>query len=173
MDRNEIQTGDILLVHGRWALARAIQFVTRSKWNHAGIFCWVWDELFVVEAEKEGLQFTKWSDPKYANGKPLDRKLKIRKPVTAFPDHKALSVFMAKFIGKTRYDFASLIYHVHMARKGEWKGKTGVKASNRFTCSEWVAFVYNVYRDFFPEWWKAAPREINDMHQGQFIDIDL
>jgi hypothetical protein len=52
MDTDQIKTGDILLVSGKWLLARMIQKVTRSKWNHAGVMVWLWGELFVAEAEK-------------------------------------------------------------------------------------------------------------------------
>jgi hypothetical protein len=169
MNPRKIRTGDILMVSGNWFLARAIQFVTKSKWNHAGIFVWLEGELFVVEAEKEGLQLARWDGEKYQSGQATDRELVIMSPRRGLL-HYSTAQFMMPYVGSRGYDFGSLLwYQVIYNLTGKWKGKKDMMAAKRFYCSEWVAYVYNHFLGLYPDWWQISPRELFENHLDEFV----
>jgi hypothetical protein len=174
MDTDQIKTGDILLVSGKWLLARMIQKVTRSKWNHAGVMVWLWGELFVAEAEKEGLQLTRWDGSKYCNGYPQDRELMIMRCKVALPE-KEVAMFIMPLMGRKRYDFFSLVFHqVIWNLVKVWTGKREERADDRFYCSEFAAYVVNHFQPtLFGKWWTTNPGMLDTEHPESFEQFRL
>lgn len=172
MEKEEIKTGDILVVHGSWTLAKIIQRVTNSHWNHVGIFIWIEGELFVVEAEKHGIQLTKWDGKKYNSGNASDRTVVIMSPKKK-KNPKEITNFMLPFVGVRGYDFYSLIWHLILAKTNKWLGKKEYKATNRFTCSEFASYVYHNVYGFFNEWWKMSPGNVYELHKDEFNYYEL
>jgi len=159
MNIEKIKTGDILLVATDSWIGRTIRKITKSKWSHAGIFVWLWGELFVIEAEKKGVQLTKWSDKKYNSGNPDGRKLLYLTPKEPV-DEKEMAMMMLPYVGTKNYDYASLIYQMIYQYSGKWIGKKK-KGDNRFYCSEFVAFIYNNKNEkYFNKWWEISPGQI-------------
>jgi len=165
----EINTGDILLVSGRKWLARAIQFFEKNKWNHAAVFIWLYDELFVCESDKRGISLTKFSD--YISGKAglmyCSPKIKDDKlhPV------RLASVMLPK-CGHVPYDFVNLLFYQPIRFMfGKWIGRKQSKSDKRFICGEWCAYVYNkLDYKYFPNWNKIAPVDIfNDDKFDRFL----
>jgi hypothetical protein len=152
-----VDSGDILLVGTNTFLSKAIKFFQKNKYSHAGIFIWIYDELFVCESDKRGIALTKAED--YFNNNKYD--LKILKPKFDI-DEKKLAKIMLPHCGKTPYDFVSLlIYEPIRFIFGKWIGGNAKNSANRFMCGEWCAYVINTLKpDIYNNWFKIAPVDI-------------
>ena len=159
MKTKNIKTGDILLVATDSWVGRSIRKVTKAEWSHAGIFVWLWGELFVVEAEMKGVQLTKWSDEKYNSGDPKGRKLKYLRSIEPI-DEKEIAMLMLPYVGSENYDYLSLIYQMIYQFTGKWIGRKS-NGDNKFYCSEFVAFIFNkINNKYFEFWWKIPPGDL-------------
>lgn len=159
---NEIKTGDILLVSGySWLSKKIQQFQAKTNcleyaaYNHADIFWWCYDELFVVGAQGGGVVP---NDPKqYFNPK---RKYLVLRPKYDV-DGSEYGRLILKYVklsakGKrtTVYDFFNLIVAqpVYIWTKGKvWLGEKKQDGS-KFICGEFVHFVHKTFQPkLFPE----------------------
>lgn len=165
IDINLIKSGDSLLVGSNSWLAKAIQFFTKSKYNHAGIFWWSYDVLMVVEEDttgygSAGLIVTPFTDYMKSN-----KKLLIRRPL--FPvDGSNYGKFMQNYFGKLRYSYFDLIiaqpiFQItkRIFKKGVWVGRKSLK-DGKTVCSGWVYFVYNYFTNKFEDWYRKAPSDL-------------
>ncbi len=59
--RSQIKHGDIILFRGTKALARLIQWCDKSYYNHVGIVIKVYDSLYIVDANGNGVQIDRLS----------------------------------------------------------------------------------------------------------------
>jgi cell wall-associated NlpC family hydrolase len=59
--RDQIQNGDIVLFRGKRMFSRAICWITRSPYSHAGIVGWWGSHLMVLEAGGRGVSATRLS----------------------------------------------------------------------------------------------------------------
>jgi len=160
INKEDLKTGDILLVSSHSWLAKKIQFFQKNKWNHAGIVIECWGEWFICEADKKGICLTALDD--YLNS---DKSLMICRPQFDY-DEKKISTFMLPYCGHVGYDYSSLLFFQLLAQVfGKWVGKKGDEAARRFYCSEWCAFVHNQFnQSIFPFWYSVAPKDIfNDI----------
>ena len=165
MDIDKIKTGDVLLVATDSWLGRTIRKVTHSEWSHTGVFVWLWGELFVIEAEKRGIQLTRWADKKYNNGKPKGRKLKYLTPNKPVNEQK-IARFMLPYVGVTPYDYFGLIQQLVYQTTGRWPGRK--REDKRFYCSEFEAFTYhNMDPSYYPKWWEISPGQV---HTAKFSE---
>jgi hypothetical protein len=156
-----IKTGDILVVlDGKWKLAKMIQKVTATRAHHTGIFVWIEGKLYVSEMEGKGHIRTEWNGEKYKGGYPNDRTLVIMRLKEGFPDAAGLIDFTIQ--DTTHYDFVALVQHVLLRLTGKWFGKQGAGAAKRLTCSERTAYVYNKFTGLYPKWWMMSPRDVVD-----------
>lgn len=160
------QTGDILLVlEGRWPLAKIIQGVTRSKAHHTGIIVEIGSGLYVSEMEATGHIFTRWDGAKYNNGKPRDRTLVLMRYKGQLDKAKLVDWCMSN---TGEYDFQALVKHIIHRYLKIWIGRRSAKAARRLTCSEWTAYTYNTFTGLFRQWWEATPADIATLHSDQF-----
>ena len=160
---NTIKTGDTLLVSSKSLLAKLIQKFQKiqnkeaGKWNHAAMFWWGYDELFVIEADKRGICITPFKDYSESN-----RELLLLVPKFEVDGVKYGS-FMLPYCGHTRYDKFNLLIaqSVKILTFGKvWLGERKQK-DNKFICGEWVAFVYNHFNnDMFTKSQKIAPIDL-------------
>jgi hypothetical protein len=164
---SEIKTGDNLLVSSSSFLAKAIQFFQRNRWNHSAMCWWAYDELFVIEADSNGIAITKMQD--YLNS---NKSLMILKPKFNI-DGSELGKFMLPKCGKIKYDKFNLLVDqpVRFVTGGVWIGKKGNNATKRFICGEWVAYCYNYFnKEIFKNWYEIAPVDIyNDLNFEHFL----
>lgn len=161
MKKENIKTGDVFLSATDSWIGKVIRKVTKEKWSHAGIFVWLWGELFVIEAEKHGIQLMKWSDEKYNNGNPKNRKLLYLKPKINI-NEKDIAMLMLPYVGTRDYDYIALLEQVVYQYTGKWIGKKE-KGNNKFYCSEFVAYIYNqMDNTYYSKWWKINPGQIYD-----------
>jgi len=159
MNINNIKTGDVFLSATESWLGRIIRKITKSQWSHTGIFVWLWGELFVIEAESHGIQLLKWSDEKYNNGEPKNRKLLYLTPKVKL-NEKEIAMTLLPYVGTRDYDYIALLEQIVYQYTGKWLGKKQ-KGDNKFYCSEFVAFIYNkINSEHYPMWWSISPGEI-------------
>ena len=161
MKKENIKTGDVFLSATDSWLGNVIRKITKADWSHAGIFVWLWGELFVIEAEKHGIQLMKWSDEKYNNGNPKNRKLLYLKPKIDI-NEKDIAMLMLPYVGTRDYDYIALLEQIVYQYTGKWIGKKE-KGNNKFYCSEFVAYIYNqMDKTYYPKWWEISPGQIYD-----------
>lgn len=168
----KIKTGDLLLVANTHILSKIISFFTKSKWTHAGVFCYLWGELYVIEAEHRGIQITKWSSPKYASGKHKTKHLDLLQydgPGTY--TEKEIATFMLPMVGVKPYDFIGLIDQAIYNVTGKWLGKTGNIASKRFYCSEFASYVHNHFLHNIKKWWEISPANLHEQPNYKITNI--
>lgn len=164
-----IETGDVLLVSsGSW-LARQIQRFQKCKYNHAGIFIKIDNELWISEALEHGLALT--SITEYMLSK---SKLLVLKPKEKINEQKKeyIKNTTLNHSGKYPYEYSNLlIFQPIKFLTGLWIGRKENKADKRFICGEWVCFLYHEAFDIFPEWNKAAPVDLymSDYFVPEFI----
>jgi len=156
INKEDLRTGDILLVSSKSWIARQIQFFQKNKWNHAGIVVEIWGEWYICESDKRGICLTKLSD--YINS---NKELMICRPTWSY-DEKNLSKFMMPYCGHVKYDYTSLLFYQLIYQvTGKWMGKKEDKATNAFYCSEWAAFVHHTFDEgVFPHWYETSPKDI-------------
>jgi len=171
---SDIKTGDCLLVSSHAWMARQIQKFQKlldkkgGKYNHAAMFWWAYDELFVIESDKYGVACTPFRDYIITNDDLL-----ICKPRFAV-DGSEYGKFMLPYVGHTRYGVLNLIVaqSVKILTAGRiWIGpsKDDTKA---FICGEWVAYVYNHFNpQVFKEWNRVAPIDIFECKEFDTYDF--
>jgi hypothetical protein len=151
-------TGDVILVHGEKLLQRAIQwfqgliYTSGWRWNHAGLIVCFDGEPFVCEATAKGIVFTPFKD---FEGKDFI----IGAPVQPIPDELKddIARFCLPHAGNVRYDFVNLlveqpvkIISKELIGREIWIGaRNDKRATRRFICGEWVAYVYHRFFNCF------------------------
>jgi len=165
----DIKDFDIILVSSGSFLGNAIQDFTDSNINHVGIFVWLEGKLYVSEAERKGLQLVPFSE--YLDNEKYKEFFLARLPHENISKEKKrnLKHFILKETKNHSYDFMTLFVYQpikQISRKlfgrAVWLGKKDRKAKIRFVCSEWVAYVYNVFFNEFPEWYLTDPAEVKN-----------
>lgn len=145
-----LQPGDVLHCTSSRALARAIQWFTKSRINHTATVVEIWGELFIVDSQRDG-----------TNPRPVKQWLekfnytyKIHRPKEI--DIVKYQIKVASKIGFTPYDFASLlIYQPWYQLTGRWIGKTKADSEKRMYCSQFVAWLNDL-----PKYWELSPNQV-------------
>jgi len=165
-----LNTGDILLVNSKGFLPRAIQLFQGNEYNHAAMYVSIWDEPFVAEADKKGVQFTHLD---HYTSNPDRYKLMFLKP-NFYIDERQFALQATSLAGSVNYDFINLFIHQSIKMvTGKWIGRKGKKASNRFICGEFVAYVYcECTETVFQEWWNIAPKDLYNSENFSHFTYD-
>jgi hypothetical protein len=160
---NGIKTGDLLLVAGNKWLSKKIRQVTKSKYNHIGMFYWCYGELMVIEMDrtnrglfklKAEIKMTPFSE--YLKH---DYKLLIRKPTFNVSGNE-LGAEMIRDIGVRKFDYSYfdlLVSQTVFQFTGKWIGRK--KIDNTLICSQYVAWRLNMSYELYPDWYKLAPSD--------------
>ena len=160
----KIETGDNLLVSSTGPLQEAIQWFEDCDWNHSGFFIWINNILYVIESDIHGIALTKFQD--YIDG---DKGLLILKPKIQIDEKTKSDIidFVLEYTGHTPYDFVNLLVKQpikyitkFLFGKELWISWSKSKATRKFICGEWVAFIYNHFFGWFDNWYKLAPENI-------------
>ena len=160
-----LKKGDILHCTSNGWLGKAIQFFTRSRINHTALVLEVWNELYIIDSQRDGTNLRKAEDwikefnYKYIISRPKNQKDIYLNNISK----RALSKS-----GITPYDFKSLFWYQPVYQiTGNWKGKEGPDAEGKMYCSEYVAWVYEL-----KNWWKLSPQDVFDyMYRSKQFDI--
>lgn len=166
MKTTELKTGDILHCKGKSLLSKLIMFFTSSKFSHSALVVETWGQLYVVDAQKNGV-----------NPRPLldwikhyNYDVKVSVPIVEF-DVKAFSIKCFSKVGFTPYDFVSfLVYQPYYLITGKWVGKTNENANGSMYCSEFVGWIHQS-----PNYWELSPKDIFNLfsQSANFITYDL
>lgn len=157
----QLKTGDILHCTGARLLARLVMFFTRSKISHTAIVICVWDQLYVIDAQKNGV-----------NPKPLQDwldyykyKIKVSRNFSLF-NEKNLSIRCFSKVGLTSYDFVSLLFYQPWYLLTErWIGKTKENSTKRMYCSEYVGWCLEI-----ENYWELSPEDIYKLMNNEELN---
>lgn len=146
----KLETGDILHCRGRRLLSRLIMRFTKSRKSHTAIVVECWGQLYVVDAQRRGVNPT----PLYDWHKHYGYEITVSRDLN-LSDKKALSIKSFSKVGLTRYDISSLfiIYPIYLFT-GKWIAKKS-KDDNKNYCSDYVAWVKG-----FDNYWKMSPEDV-------------
>lgn len=171
-DLKDIETGDVLLVSTNGFLPKMIKWFQGNEYNHAGLFIWIWGRLFVAEANGHGIVFTPFKRD-YLERKKMS--LKILKPMDKLAEYKKKNMcYLVAELTDRGYDYKSLLFFdavrflwLKLTGRELWLGKKQ-DGYERFTCGEFVAYVYNDVKGYFNDiWYKISPGEIDAASRGE------
>lgn len=152
--KDKLQVGDILHCRGKRLLSRMIMRVSRSQWSHTAIVVESWGQLFIIDAQQNGVNARPYKEWVKQYGYDVE----IARPIN--PVH--VEEFCKKAFGKighTRYDIASLFWHQPLyILTGKWRGRTQDNALKKMYCSEFVGWMYEL-----PNWWTLSPKQVYEI----------
>lgn len=136
----DLKTGDILHCSRKGVISKLISWFTKSKITHTATVVTVWDQIYIVDAQKDGV-----------NARPLQAWLEeygytviVARNEVIPPDPREYSIEAFSKIGHTGYDFISLLWrHPWAIITGKW-GKDKDPDDDRMVCSEYVAWLYDI-----------------------------
>lgn len=139
-----LQTGDILHCSSGRLAPRIIRFLTKSKYNHTAMAIEVWGEMCIIDSQKNGVNiktFEQW-EKKYKYTYIVHRNTLLNDL-----DKRALSKRAMTKSGVTPYDWTGLILkQPWKLLTGKWKRRP--KEDKTMYCSEFVAWVYKMKRNY-------------------------
>ena len=147
-----VQPGDILHCTSNSFLARAIQFFTKSRINHTALVIDIWGELYIIDAQKDGVNPRKFEN--WVNN--YNYKYKIHRNISGKFDLKSFCIKAISKSGSIPYDFKSLlIYQPIYILTGKWIGKKDPESQKRMYCSEYAAWVLGL-----DKYWELSPEHV-------------
>jgi hypothetical protein len=163
-------------------LPKAIQFFQRNRYNHTGVFVWLYEKLYVCEAAQRGIVLTPFKRHYYNN---LNKKYDfVVKRVDLESNTREKRIDIAKYMldrcGNVPYDFINLLFYQSIKfasywilKKPIWVGGDTEKADKRFICGEWNCHIYHKFFGMFPDkWHKMSPSELfNDPRLNEIITL--
>lgn len=144
-----LETGDILHCKGNSLLSKLILKFTNGKFSHTAIAVEIWGQIYIVGAQKNGINprlFSEWQ-------KQFNYTFEVSRPKQV--NKKEISRRIFSKVGVTKYDYKSLLFlQPWYLITGKWKGKRH-KAEDRFYCSEFVGWVYDLKK-----WRELSPQKL-------------
>lgn len=170
-----MQTGNIILVHGKGFLPEIIQRFQKLEgkpgWqeNHAGIAIEANGIIYISEMVGKGCVNTQWE--KYReriDNKEITVIRGMPKQHLTEQEMEAITHLAIVSAGNIRYERKNLCVEQPVRILSEfltgnewWVGaKKESKAAKRQICGEYVCYHYNKIRGYFPDWYKGAPIDI-------------
>lgn len=148
-----LKPGDILHCSGNRLISKLIKKFTKSKFSHTALYIEIWDQPYVIDAQKDGVNvrpFKDWMD-KYNYSFVVSRDTTLSEYHT-----KQLSKRALLKTGHTAYDLESLLLRQPWKLlTGKWK--TAKNEEEKMYCSEFVAWVYEI-----PNYYKMSPEDLYD-----------
>ncbi|MBN1989007.1 MAG: hypothetical protein JW783_06425 [Bacteroidales bacterium] len=152
LSKELLQSGDVLHCTADRLLSRIIRTFTKGRVNHTALAIEVWDELFIIDAQKDGI-----------NLRPIDEW--NRKYTYSYRVHRPkeftteIRIKAVSKIGSTPYDFLSLIvWQPIYILTGKWHGRGKKNAGKRMYCSEYIAWLFD-----FDYWWQLSPQAVYNL----------
>jgi hypothetical protein len=141
-----LEVGDILICRGKSWISRGIMKVTKGDWSHAAIVAETWEQLGVIEAQSNGVNFKLWDVWMDKWGYEYEA---FRR--TEGFDKKELMLRAFEKCGETKYDWFTFFRRAFGGRKQ----RSDNKENKRYICSEFVAYVWGI-----PEGYDITPDEL-------------
>ena len=153
IDLSQFKTGDVLHCRGRKLISKLIRWATKSQINHTALFIWLWDELYVIDAQDNGVDvkpYQAWVDEyKYDY-------VVMRTPKRIA--EKTLATKAMSKVGLTAYDFEGLLVKQPIELlTGKWNKKKERHEEDKMYCSEFVAWVYGLDDSY-----RTSPKDFLD-----------
>lgn len=145
----ELIPGDILVYSKKEWISRAIQILTRSKYNHTGTIA---SDGLVGEAIQEG--YKKRTVKVSVKG---SIQVIVKRPKHPI-DVNALDSAMFE-MRNAKYEFAGIWFEIKHQLKGGWKGDKEV--TRNVFCSKASAYIeFKQGNETYNNWWDVSPDEI-------------
>lgn len=140
--------------HKQGLLSWLIRLITRSWSSHTAILIHYQDYAFIYESDEgivRKMNYAFWAK---------DFEIELQKiDLTSEKQFKLGNVLEAQ-LGKG-YDFkGTIIDQLIFQFYGKWTGHTGSFATDKFYCSELVAYCLNETTGIYPEWYKTSPADL-------------
>lgn len=155
---NDTQTGDIIHRHVPFYwykpdryIAAFIRLFTKSWCSHTAMIVDVWGEKMVIENDNSNtrlISFENWAK---------DSDIVISRIELTDLEKRKLCILSINELGNTGYDYEAIPHHIIYSISGIWIGRTGDNAKSKKVCSEFVAYLYNELKGFYPNWFSATP----------------
>lgn len=158
METNIFRTGDVLHCSGHKWISRAIKWATKSKINHTAMFIWLWDELYIIDAQNNGVNvktYQSWVD-EYGYDYVV-----MRNPRPT--GEAAIATKAMSKVGLTAYDFEGLLIKQPIELiTGKWHKKPANRETDKMYCSEFVSWVYGIEESY-----RFSPKDFLEYCQAQ------
>ena len=138
--RSSIRDGDVLMYRGRSLPSRLIQWVTHSRYSHAGLAAWWNGRLMVLEAVGRGVVVT----PLSANVRRYHGDVEWFTCVEEIPEADRLRMieFAQQELGKEYTRWKAIRLGLRILFQKDRKQRDGLRRSRQLFCSHYVAEVY-------------------------------
>ncbi len=139
--RSGVKDGDVLLYRGRSLSSHVIQWVTHSRYSHAGLAAWWNGRLMVLEAVGKGVVVT----PLSANVRHYHGDVEWFTCVEEIPDaerHRMID-FARQELGKEYATWKAVKLGLRILFQKDKKQRDELRRARELFCSHYVAEVYN------------------------------
>jgi hypothetical protein len=177
--KEQLKAGDIGLHKGTSMVSKIIEwFMGRYAkklgiknprlWSHAWMFIDVWGQLYVAEADSNGINVIPFIGSSYDKDRTTWISKTPIKPYSKEEKEKVSKSAIENVFSPTRYDFFGLFYQIGKvintknSTDSNWGGPTGDKSERRMYCSEAVADWSNDVRPrTFDQPWAVNPLDVD------------
>jgi len=168
---SEIKLYDIILIKNNSLTGRLIRLVTGFKYNHVLLVVEYMGEKYVADATSKGfyprMMLDQWLYQKHRAGCKIAILRENRSNKTTLPA-RSKRMRRIRLITGTKYDKMALaIFHLINQITGKYLGSKSIK---RVVCSEAIAYIY---LEYFPEYWKATPKDIYNNPMIKVVHEDI
>jgi hypothetical protein len=139
--RSTIKNGDVLLYRGRSLPSRVIQWITHSRYSHAGLAAWWNGRLMVMEAVGKGVVVT----PLSANVRSYHGEVEWFTCVEDIPDadRQRMIEFAQQELGKEYARWKAIRLGLRILFQKDRKQRDKLRRERQLFCSHYVAQAYN------------------------------
>jgi len=162
---HKLKTGDLIFCNRDTLLSRIIRWFTKSEFSHVAVVIEVWGQLYIIDAQKDGVQLRRM-DAWLKKYKYKD--LRVGRRLGQLNEHAFAMRAMTK-CGVTRYDIWSLIFRqpIHILT-GKWIGKT--KDDDLMYCSDFAGWSH-----FIEDYEKMSPQDLynHTLYSEEYYHFDV
>ncbi len=139
--RPKIRSGDVLMYRGRSLESRLIQWVTRSRYSHAGLAAWWNDRLMVMEAAAKGVVVT----PLSTNVRGYHGNVEWFTCTEEIPpdERQRMIEFAQQELGKGYARWKAVLLGITILFQDDRGKRDRLRRERQLFCSHYVAQVYN------------------------------
>jgi hypothetical protein len=139
--REKIRNGDVLMYRGKSVVSRMIQWVTRSRYSHAGLAAWWNDRLMVLEAVGKGVVVT----PLSSNVRNYFGTVEWFTCAEPLSGHQRAMIveFAQRELGKEYAQWYALTLGLRILFQKDRDRRDALRRERRLFCSHYVAETYN------------------------------
>ena len=137
--RTKIKTCDVLLYQGKNWFSRAIRWVIKSPYSHAGLVVWWNDRLIVLEAVSKGVIAT----PLSQNLSHYKGEVHLYSVLAKEIDRDKMLKFAQEELGKEYATWKMVLFGIKILLSKDLDKRDELRQAHKLYCSQYVARVYN------------------------------